>query len=143
MRSAMPRSVTANCRTGSASKNSLAMSRSGPSGTVSSASCQRTSSPASAARCLRFKPGPISTRLMRAASRNPGAALQARSASAISVPRPGPSSTSSTGRGAPMSRVHASAHHSPTSSPNICETSGAVVKSPFSPNWSRPGSSRV
>src|SRR6185437_13597788 len=60
----------------------------------------------------------------------------ARSASLISVPRPGPSSMSRTGSGEPM-LDHTSADQSPINSPNIWDISGAVVKSPVAPNGSR------
>ena len=55
------------------------------------------------------------------------------SASAISVPRPGPSSTSRTGAGRPIASQR-SASQAPKSSPNIWEISGAVVKSPAAPS---------
>src|SRR6516165_4295078 len=61
---------------------------------------------------------------------------KARSASAISVPRPGPSSTRSKREGAPM-RAQQSAVHKPISSPNIWEISGAVTKSPAAPKGVR------
>ena len=52
------------------------------------------------------------------------------------VPRPGPSSTIRTVDGFPMlSHVHAA--HAPMSSPNACDTSGDVTKSPLSPKTSR------
>ena len=60
----------------------------------------------------------------------------ARKASLISVPRPGPSSMSRTGSGLPID-AQTSAAQRPSSSPNICEISGAVVKSPAAPNGSR------
>ena len=62
--------------------------------------------------------------------------LAARSASLMSVPRPGPSSTSSAGSGAPII-CHTLAAHRPISSPNIWLISGAVMKSPRIPNGSR------
>ena len=52
------------------------------------------------------------------------------------VPRPGPSSTSRTFSGAPISSPDGGAH-SPISSPNIWLISGAVMKSPVAPNGSR------
>ena len=58
----------------------------------------------------------------------------ARRTSAIRVPSPGPSSIRRTGDGAP-SRAQISPAHRPTSSPNICETCGAVMKSPSAPTW--------
>jgi hypothetical protein len=59
----------------------------------------------------------------------------ARKASAVSVPRPGPSSTQ-IASGDPA-RCHRSAAHNPISSPNIWLISGAVVKSPADPSGSR------
>ena len=59
-----------------------------------------------------------------------------RSTSDISVPRPGPSSTSRAGAGAPAAR-QASLAQTPTSSPNIWLISGAVMKSPPAPKGSR------
>jgi hypothetical protein len=59
-----------------------------------------------------------------------------RSMSAMSVPRPGPSSASTTGSGRPI-RAQLSAHHRPMSSPKIWLTSGAVMKSPVAPSGSR------
>jgi hypothetical protein len=60
----------------------------------------------------------------------------ARSASRIIVPRPGPSSIRRTFSGDPIVCQTAAAQ-SPTSSPNIWLTSGAVVKSPEAPSGSR------
>ncbi len=59
-----------------------------------------------------------------------------RSISAISVPRPGPSSTSRDRVGDPAA-AHRSANHAPISSPNIWLISGAVTKSPAAPSGSR------
>ena len=89
----------------------------------------------------------------------------ARSTSAMSVPRPGPASTSRTRLGLPScsqqethlgkvrvrvrvglevgvgsglgSQTHAEAHHTPRRSPKICEISGDVTKSPCLPKTSR------
>jgi len=56
----------------------------------------------------------------------------------MSVPRPGPTSMSCTPwLGRPW-LIHSAMNHTPTSSPNICEISGDVMKSPLAPNWSRP-----
>ena len=89
-----------NCRIGSASRNSLASSSSGRSGSVSSRSCHAASGSRSA--CTARSRGDVSIRCSRSAARNAGATRRtARSASAISVPRPGPASTSSTGSGRP------------------------------------------
>ena len=52
------------------------------------------------------------------------------------VPRPGPSSTSRSIGGDPID-FHTEAVHSPSNSPNIWLTSGAVVKSPSRPSGSR------
>ena len=60
----------------------------------------------------------------------------ARRRSAISVPRPGPSSARVKGSGAPRSS-QACARARPKSSPNIWLISGAVVKSPAAPKGSR------
>ena len=65
-----------------------------------------------------------------------GAARAARSRSAISVPRPGPSSARITGSGRPM-RCQKSTTQAPISSPKIWLISGAVMKSPAAPNGSR------
>ena len=81
---------------------------------------------------------PAGARERRATSRpararpRPGSRARAgrrAATSLISVPSPGPTSTSSTRAGAPMRRQVSTAQ-SPISSPNICETSGAVMKSP-------------
>ena len=52
------------------------------------------------------------------------------------VPRPGPSSISRSSGGEPIA-FHTDAAHSPSNSPNIWLTSGAVVKSPSRPSGSR------
>ncbi len=65
----------------------------------------------------------------------PGTPRVARKASAIKVPRPGPSSTSRTPGGRPIASQR-SASQAPKSSPNIWEISGAVVKSPAAPTGS-------
>jgi hypothetical protein len=77
--------------------------------------------------------GEASTRCTRAAARKAGAAwATARSASAISVPRPGPTSARITSSGRPiLSQV--TAHQAPRISPKAWEISGAVVKSPARP----------
>ena len=52
------------------------------------------------------------------------------------VPRPGPSSISRSSGGEPIA-FQIDAAHSPSNSPNIWLTSGAVVKSPSRPKGSR------
>ena len=74
----------------------------------------------------------ISTRCRSSAAWKPGTPRVARRASAIRVPRPGPSSTRRTGAAGP-SPASARRARRPDSSPNICEISGAVVKSPAAP----------
>ena len=65
-----------------------------------------------------------------------GSTRSARSGTAIVVPRPGRSSINLSEDGDPIA-FHTKAVHSPTSSPNIWLTSGAVVKSPSRPSGSR------
>ena len=68
-------------------------------------------------------------RCSRDAAANAGITVRtARSASAISVPRPGPASTSITGSGHPRS-CQVTAAHRPMISPNTWLISGDVVKS--------------
>ena len=139
-RSAQPSRPRTNWRIGSASRNSLATSSSGPSGSPSMPSAKRgATSGSEAARrrcCSRRSTGLASTRNSRKARRNSGAARDARSRSAISVPRPGPSSARITGSGCPMRRQK-SMRQAPISSPNIWLISGAVTKSPAAPSGSR------
>ena len=125
-----------NCRIGSASKNSFAMTISGPSGSSSTLATQLAAWPASAAAWRARSAGLRSTATIRAAARNPGSVTPARSASDSSVPRPGPSSASTSGSGRPMSDQTCAAQ-APSSSPNIWLTSGAVTKSPPAPSGSR------
>ena len=99
-------------------------------------SCQIGFAAASAAACAARSTGLASTRCRRSARRKSGARFSARSASAISVPRPGPSSARITGAGRPIFS-QASAHQRPMSSPKIWLTSGAVMKSPRAPSGSR------
>ena len=69
------------------------------------------------------------TRCTRSAARNAGATrATARSASAISVPRPGPASASTVGSGLPIA-CHVTAAQAPSTSPNAWLISGAVTKS--------------
>jgi hypothetical protein len=70
------------------------------------------------------------------AGRKPFTTLPARSASNISVPRPGPSSITRTFSGAPIC-CQTAASQIPISSPNIWLISGAVMKSPSAPSGSR------
>ncbi len=67
-----------------------------------------------------------------AAASAAGSTFSALSASLISVPSPGPTSTRISRAGRSIS-LQVSAHHRPISSPNICETCGAVMKSPSAP----------
>ena len=125
------------------------MTMAGPSGTSSMSSCQtiggRFHLPAIAVTAvaaslqgrerlpLQLAQGAlISIRCTVAASRNPGTVRAARSASRISVPRPGPSSMRRSGAGRPMP-CQTTAHHKPISSPNTWLISGAVTKSPAAP----------
>ena len=59
------------CSTGSASKNSFAIRRSGPSGTVSSVPCQDAGVPRSASFCRSASAGLVSTRWISSASAKP------------------------------------------------------------------------
>ena len=90
--------------------------------------------------CRSRRTGLVSTRWIDiAASRNAGTTCAARSASAISVPRPGPSSTSAhRGAGGRVSSQCCTSG-SPSSSPNSWLISGAVTKSPAAPKGSRRG----
>ena len=90
----------------------------------------------SASLCAFLFAGDTSTMCTVTASAKPFKFLVPLSRSAINVPRPGPSSTIRTVDGFPMlSHVHAA--HAPMSSPNACDTSGEVTKSPASPKTSR------
>jgi hypothetical protein len=60
----------------------------------------------------------VSTRWIRSPSRNSGTIATERSISAISVPRPGPSSISNGSAGLPII-CHTTTAHSPMISPNI------------------------
>ena len=135
MRRCQPSRSFTNWSTGNASTNSFATAITGPSGTSSMRSCH-DAAVASSACCLARSTGLVSTRCTATAARKSGTARVARSASAISVPRPGPSSTKFTRAGAPIWR-HTVAAQAPISSPNIWLISGAVVKSPAAPNGSR------
>ena len=118
------------CRIAMASKNSLAMSSIGPGGTVveggmPGVGCRRA--PASGA-------GPAMRGLfrrdgIRKAASKAGAMRQVRRRSAISVPRPGPSSTRRTGRGRPIASRSASTRRR-SARRTSGEISGAVMKSP-------------
>ena len=123
---------------GSASKNSLASTSSGPSGTSSIDRCHETGTalPDKALRWSCSSAGLISTRWSAMAAWKSGITLAARNASSIMVPRPGPSSTRRILGGESIARQAAAAHR-PISSPNIWLISGAVVKSPRAPSGSR------
>ena len=106
----------------------------GPSGTSSKRACQARREGGERTFAARRCSGALmSTRWRSSAAWKPGTPRVARSASAISVPRPGPSSTSRTGCGRPIASQR-SASQAPRSSPNIWEISGAVVKSPAAPD---------
>ena len=108
----------------------------GPGGSASIPSCQVASGTSRAWAARRA--GEASTRCTERAARKSGIiSAMARSASAIRVPRPGPSSASSTGAGRPMSSQVTAAQR-PRHSPKAWEISGAVVKSPAAPKGSRP-----
>ena len=113
---------------------------------------RRSSAPAECRRCGRasgrrgrtgrappaapaFSRGLISTRWTLAALRKDGFTRPVRSMSAISVPRPGPSSARTKGSGEP-SISHTPIVHRPISSPKIWLISGAVMKSPARPKGS-------
>ena len=65
-----------------------------------------------------------------------GSTRNARSASAIMVPRPGPNSISRSVAGEPIAR-HTEAPHNPSSSPNIWLTSGDGDEVALAPSGSR------
>jgi hypothetical protein len=109
----------------------------GPGGSAAASSCQAVTAAPSSRACASRSTGEASTRWIRAAARKGRATSSAaRSASAISVPRPGPHSTSSTGSGRPIASQTVAAQR-PSTSPKAWEISGAVVKSPPRPNGSR------
>jgi hypothetical protein len=91
---------------------------------------------ASVSSCLARRTGLVSRSSIETALRNAASRRATRSMSAISVPRPGPSSSSVTGEGAPISRQTCRIQ-APRISPNIWLTSGAVTKSPARPSGSR------
>ena len=97
---------------------------------------RRVAGPRRVAACFSRRTGLVSTRCTVSAAEKSGTRAATRRMSAISVPRPGPSSTRRTGEGAPARR-QASISQAPTISPNIWLTSGAVVKSPAAPKGSR------
>ena len=136
-RSAQAPSCHWNWRTGMASKNSLATKIVGARGMSSMRACHWTAWPveASVACCTALSRGLISTRWTLAALRKDGFTRPVRSMSAISVPRPGPSSASTNGSGEPIISQTPIVHR-PTSSPKIWLISGAVMKSPARPKGS-------
>ena len=123
-----------NCRMGRASTNSLAITISGPSGAASSAAYQRSGAPASlrVSRCASIMTGLVSISATETLSKNFGTPRQTREASAIRVPRPGPSSAMVTRDGSPMD-CHTATAQRPMSSPKIWLISGDVMKSPLPP----------
>ena len=127
-----------NWRTGKASRNSLPITIAGPSGTSLMLCAQDTAAPLSSKSscCIAASVGLVSISQTSSASRNAGTMRAALSASLMSVPRPGPSSMRRNVRGEPM-LDQTSAAQRPSNSPNICEISGAVVKSPDAPKGSR------
>src|SRR5437763_1846313 len=86
---------------------------------------------------MRRSAGLVSTKCTSSAARNAGTTLAARSASAIRVPRPGPSSTRWSAAGAPIACQTAAAHR-PINSPNIWLLSRAATKSPARPKGAAP-----
>ncbi len=123
-----------NCCTGRQSRNSFPIRIEGPTGTSSSRSCHEMGAPAAASLCCCTvrSVSDVSTKWTVTFFRKPGATRSARSASAMSVPRPGPSSMRRRLAGSPICR-HVSQAHKPMSSPKIWEISGAVIKSPARP----------
>mmetsp|Transcript_59241 Transcript_59241/g.145437 ORF Transcript_59241/g.145437 Transcript_59241/m.145437 type:complete len:231 (-) Transcript_59241:470-1162(-) len=153
IRSHHPSSVYWNCLTGMQSRNSWAIMMDGTSfliGTSSRESRHLIRIPVPACRaslessfhpcesfflCASLSAGDVSTSsTVRALTRGLNLEML-RSMSSIIVPLPGPSSTSCTFSGCP-SACHIHTTQMPTSSPNIWLISGAVTKSPFSPNTS-------
>ncbi len=132
MRSRQPSVDFRNWRTGRASRNSFATTTIGPSGTSSSRAAQRA--PGTRRACSARSGAEASTNHTSAASAAP-AAPSTRSASAIIVPRPGPSSTRRK-PGRPIA-CQTAATQAPIISPNIWLISGAVTKSPPAPSGSR------
>ena len=118
--------------TASVSRNSLAMTIAGRRIAGGSGACQaigdalrRQASRAGLAPASAL----LSTSVTVSAALNAGTSRAARSASRISVPRPGPSSMRCRRAGDPIC-CQTTAHHSPISSPNTWLISGAVMKSP-------------
>ena len=107
----------------------------GPLGNSSAVLCHlaATRDSCSDTRWQAAKTSLVSTRLRSIAPRKSGAIRAARKASAIKLPRPGPNSASRRGLGSPTARQTAT-HQRPINSPNIWLISGAVMKSPLSPN---------
>ena len=102
MRSAQPSPVRTNWRTGSASKNSLAMRRRGPAAAPRRGRARlprRRRAPPAAPRAGAGWSRPDAPAPPR---RNAGRMRAVRRMSAISVPRPGPSSARTKGAGAPI-----------------------------------------
>ena len=132
MRSTQPCGVFSNWRTGRASKNSLATSNVGPSGTSSKRACQAGLKPASAASLQRLQP------FVDLDEMQVDRGVEARDAArgAQCVGHQGAAARSQLDeahrRGRPIASQR-SASQAPKSSPNIWEISGAVVKSPAAP----------
>ena len=122
-------------RMGRASMNSLAMTISGACGTASMVATHSTGTGdvPRVSRCISCSTGLVSIKAIRKPPSNAGTLFSARSASAIKVPRPGPSSASTMRCGAPIFCQTAAAQI-PISSPNIWLISGAVMKSPSRPS---------
>ena len=126
-----------NWRTPKQSRNSLPITITGASrGTWSRLSAKDTGTPANRAAWALRRGALSSTSHRSMAARKAGSAFAARRRSPISAPEPGPSSTSRTGAGRPMA-AHTDTAQTPIISPNICETSGAVMKSPAAPSPGR------
>ena len=132
-----------NWRSGKQSRYSLPITMVGPAGTASKLSTQLTGTPAllKVSACLASRALDISMRLKWIAAKKSLSSLAARSISDIITPRPGPISTNCKVSGLPISR-QALINQSPNTSPNICEISGAVIKSLFS-SLANPSGSRV
>ena len=112
--------------------NSLANTMSGPSGSASSVAYQLTGTRASRASLCSNHDGTCLDERDRDAVEEFRHATPGAEASAIKVPRPGPSSATVTRVGSPID-CQTDTDHRPISSPKIWLISGAVMKSPAPP----------
>ncbi len=138
-RSAQPCSTRTNWRTGRQSSTSLAIRiRGTSSGRPVRLSDHRGAgaAPASASAWRARKGALGSTSQSSAAASMSGRSRKAFRASQIRVPSPGPTSARTSRAGRPI-RVQVSPAQRPISSPNICDTRGAVMKSPSAPSRGR------